>query len=296
MISIIIPTFNKASRLKVCLYFLSKIRTDYKMEIIIVDDGSNDDTDNIIREQINSFDKKCNIKIIKIINSGRAYARNIGVMNATYDILLFLDDDMIINKQIIESHIKLHNNSKMVVRGKILHLPYMKAFIDPCILPNCNMKLKEIYANMAIDFNRNIDKNYLLFNKYSKESKFEKLVHRCVLNDNYFKWLCFSGANTSMKKELFYSVGGFDCNFQKTWGCEDIELGYRLNMKSTVKFVYDASNISFHLDHFRPNYLEEHKINMEYFLNKYGDKRLEYLSMYFQELINEKQLYEVGKK
>ena len=139
------------------------------MEIIIVDDGSNDDTDNIIREQINSFDKKCNIKIIKIINSGRAYARNIGVMNATYDILLFLDDDMIINKQIIESHIKLHNNSKMVVRGKILHLPYMKAFIDPCILPNCNMKLKEIYANMAIDFNRNIDKNYLLFNKYSKE-------------------------------------------------------------------------------------------------------------------------------
>lgn len=291
MISIIISTFNKSSRLKLCLHFLSNIDVDFATELIIVNDGSIDNTNKIIQEQLKAFDDKISINIINTSNNGRALARNIGAKNATYELLLFLDDDIIIDEETLRSHIKLHSKSTNIVRGKILHLPYMKSFQDPCILPECSPNLKALYKNMLIDLNKSVDSHFEIFKKYCKEAKFEKLIRRAVLDNNYFKWLCFSGANTSIEKKLFYRMGEFDYNFKKTWGCEDIELGYRISRNNNIEFIYNMSCVAYHLDHFRANYFEEHKINMDYFIEKYPDeKNLQYLSMYFQNLITEDEL------
>lgn len=292
MISIIIPTFNKSSRLRLCLYFLSKINIDFNVEVIIVNDGSTDNTDRVVQDQIKGFNNKYNIKIIKTPNKGRACARNIGAQNAQYEIFLFLDDDIILNEDILETHRMLHANSSRIVRGKILHLPYMKSFEDPCVLPSeCNTSLKELYKNMVLDLNKGADSCYRIFQKYSRETKFEKLIRKAVLDNNYFKWLCFTGANTSIEKKLFYHIGEFDCKFKKTWGCEDIEFGYRICLNNKAEFIYDASYAAYHLDHFRANYFKEHQINMDYFIEKYPeDEKLQYLSMYFKNLITENEL------
>ncbi len=87
--SVIIATYNRAAYLRECLNSL--VAQTYKnFETIIVDDGSTDNT----AELINEFASLLNIKYFKIANSGYpAKPRNIAVENAAADWLCFLDSD-----------------------------------------------------------------------------------------------------------------------------------------------------------------------------------------------------------
>lgn len=88
--SIIIPVYNSEAYLKKCLD--SVIAQDYKnYEIIIVNDGSTDDSYKIINEICK---KNSHIKYFDYgSNKGLSYARNYGVSKAKGDYLLFLDSD-----------------------------------------------------------------------------------------------------------------------------------------------------------------------------------------------------------
>ena len=88
-VSIIIPTWNRSSKviraINSCLnqtYFIN--------EIIIVDDGSSDDTKEII---LNLQSQHPNIKYVYQANQGSQKARNNGIKNATSDLIGFLDSD-----------------------------------------------------------------------------------------------------------------------------------------------------------------------------------------------------------
>ena len=87
--SVIIPTYNRSSDLNRCLNEL--IFQDFKnFEIIIIDDGSTDNTRDIVFQ----FEDKLNINYIKIKNSGGpAKPRNIGIDNSKGKYLCFLDSD-----------------------------------------------------------------------------------------------------------------------------------------------------------------------------------------------------------
>jgi len=89
-VSIIIPTHNRASLLPRAINsVLTQTYTNF--EIIIVDDGSNDNTQQVCQNFIN---ENQNIKYIKNENSvGGAEARNIGMRQAKGEIIAFLDDD-----------------------------------------------------------------------------------------------------------------------------------------------------------------------------------------------------------
>jgi glycosyltransferase involved in cell wall biosynthesis len=87
--SVIIATYKRAEYLKECLASLV-IQTYKNFETIIVDDGSTDNTPDIVCE----FTSLLNIKYLKILNSGYpGKPRNIAVKKASADWLCFLDSD-----------------------------------------------------------------------------------------------------------------------------------------------------------------------------------------------------------
>lgn len=90
MVSIIIPTYNREEYIERAV--LSILRQTYdRYEIIIVDDGSTDHTQEVI-ERI-AEKEKC-IRYIKLEqNQGVAHARNVGMREAAYDYIAFLDSD-----------------------------------------------------------------------------------------------------------------------------------------------------------------------------------------------------------
>ncbi len=86
--SIIIPTFNGASRIGHCLDSLMEQTTGQNVEILVVDDGSTDNTANVVRGY-------SSVRLITQANAGPASARNRGAMEAQGQILLFTDDDCV---------------------------------------------------------------------------------------------------------------------------------------------------------------------------------------------------------
>lgn len=87
-ISIIITVYNKEKYIDKCIK--SVINQTYKdLEIIIINDGSNDESEKYIKKYI--YDKR--IIYIKQCNSGVAIARNNGIQKATSEYIYFLDGD-----------------------------------------------------------------------------------------------------------------------------------------------------------------------------------------------------------
>lgn len=86
-ISIVIITFNKREMLRRSLIHIYQHENKFN-EVVLVDNGSNDGTPQMIR---NKFSK---VKLIQLHqNKGVTEGRNIGAMNAEYDLLFFYDDD-----------------------------------------------------------------------------------------------------------------------------------------------------------------------------------------------------------
>lgn len=109
-ISIIIPTYNSAIYLNRCIK--SILNQTYKnIEIIIVDDGSNDETENFVKE--NYYDLK-NVKYIKQHNSGVSVARNKGIKIANGKFIFFIDADDTIDKFAIENLIKEYDDTCLI--------------------------------------------------------------------------------------------------------------------------------------------------------------------------------------
>ena len=77
-VSIIIPTYNSEKYLKRCINSICN-QTYKNIEIIIIDDGSTDDTFNICEEYAKWDDR---IKIIHKKNEGVSVARNRGIISA----------------------------------------------------------------------------------------------------------------------------------------------------------------------------------------------------------------------
>lgn len=89
-ISIIIPVYNAEKYLKKCIDSVINQNVESK-EIILVNDGSIDNSQEIIDEYVAKYPDM--IKAIKQENAGQAVARNVGIENASGEFLAFLDSD-----------------------------------------------------------------------------------------------------------------------------------------------------------------------------------------------------------
>lgn len=109
LISVIVPIYNVEKFLERCLN--SIIEQSYEnIEIILVDDGSKDNSGKIC-DLYAKKDKR--IKVFHIENKGVSNARNIGARNANGNYLLFVDADDTINVNMIEKMYNILNREQV---------------------------------------------------------------------------------------------------------------------------------------------------------------------------------------
>ena len=96
-ISVIIPVYNTEKYVEKCLESLAKQEMK-DFEVIIVNDGSTDNSENVIKNYMQS--SKLNIKYLEKENGGLASARNYGVEKASGKYISFLDSDDYLEKNL----------------------------------------------------------------------------------------------------------------------------------------------------------------------------------------------------
>lgn len=99
-ISIIIPVYNDEDTIGECLRSLSK-QTVKPLEIIVVDDGSEDDSKLKIKNEKLKL-KKQNLLLLEQKHQGPGIARNLGAKRAKGGILVFVDGDMTFESNFLE--------------------------------------------------------------------------------------------------------------------------------------------------------------------------------------------------
>jgi dolichol-phosphate mannosyltransferase len=117
-ISVIIPIFNLASRIS---YSLKKIEQAVELahnnyELIVVNDGSTDNTLTILRD-IAKTDQHLHI-ISYTPNRGKGYAVKQGVLHSQGDAVVFLDGDLDISPDLIKDYVERLSTSDLVIASK----------------------------------------------------------------------------------------------------------------------------------------------------------------------------------
>ncbi len=136
--SIIIPTYNRASFIEKTIRSVLN-QTYQNFELILVDDGSTDNTEEIVK---NIDNKKINY--YKIKNSERGFARNFGTLHSSGGYITFLDSDDVL----LPNHFSnAHESITKYNHPPFLHLGYEIVNSDNVVLFNIN-KLE----NDNIDF------------------------------------------------------------------------------------------------------------------------------------------------
>ena len=97
-ISIIIAIYNRKDELFELLNSLSH-QTDTGFEVIVVDDGSQVD----LNPTISLFEESLHIQLFRKQNGGPGLARNYGAKRAKNEWLVFLDSDVIVEKNYVEN-------------------------------------------------------------------------------------------------------------------------------------------------------------------------------------------------
>lgn len=133
--SVVVPTYNSGEMIIHCLRsLLNQTAAPSSYEIVVVDDGSTDETPEIIKGF--SQEAPCLLKYIRQENAGRARARNAGILAARGRIIIFLDSDMIVRREFVAAHLSAHNRQGLIVHGPVINTSKLT---DP------NAKPKNVY-------------------------------------------------------------------------------------------------------------------------------------------------------
>ncbi len=208
-ISLIIPSYNPALKLPQTLDALI-VQSKLIDELIIVVDKKN--YSNEVKSMLETYSSRFNLRILIQDISGRGRSRNKGAESSNGDILMFLDDDMLAEKDLIEKHIQYHSN-------------------NPGIIVSGNGYRKPEDSNYSFgDFLINMEKGW-------KESS---LVAGDVTLDKFN----FTACNMSLPKKIFEQLGGFDIQFTDS---EDFDFAIRAYYKG-IRIVYDRMVLAWHND------------------------------------------------
>ena len=231
MISIIIPCYNAEKTIKRCLE--SVISQTYKnIEIVIINDGSIDKTDSIIKKYINDN----RIKYYNRSNHGIGKTRNFGIKEATGEYITFLDSDDYLPNDAIDNLYKLAQKNKLdlvvsdyyvdnknIKSEKIKSFPITNVKKNPNLIFDINLapwnKLykKELIENIKFEENLKYEDAPFVIEsiiKAKRIGKLDKETYYYVVNPNsettirderifdIFKILDIIGRLVENKKEL----------------------------------------------------------------------------------------------
>lgn len=236
--SIIIPTYNRAEYLNHLLYSL-RDQTLSSFEVIVCDDGSTDNTAEIISRHIASLD----INYIKLSNSGGpAYPRNVGIKNAKYEWLCFLDSDdlwatnkleilskyLSVSKKMIYCHPvsviggKSNENSVIGKYSRGIFLSHFKSLIyNGSQVVNSSVCINKKFISKSDYFNTNkeyhgIEDYVFLLNLTNKGFHIRNIPHNLGSYRLHENNISINTNSQLDKLSLYFSRKPFnDCNYSK---------------------------------------------------------------------------------
>ncbi len=175
--SIIIPTWNTAKITQKCIKSIDKYIPNN--EIIIVDNGSSDETIDILKNL-----KIPNIKYVLLDNNyGFAKANNIGLKSATSEYIVFMNSDIeLIDKTLLEMINYLKKNKKIGLIGP--------KFLNPDMSPQASVFPPQTCLNAFKEFwlCRNAYSKYIP--KSDKPSLVSFISGGCIaINKKYFEYI-----------------------------------------------------------------------------------------------------------
>lgn len=277
-VSVIMPTYNKALYLDLTLAGFS-IQDFLNFELIIVDDGSTDSTNEIVNKYFN----KINIKYLYQNNRGRSCARNKALEMAGSKYIIFNDDDRIPEPGFISAH---HN--LLMADSDMINIGYKRVVLSYYI--DDKLTFKYIPRDLLLSFiRRDPDKigrlssynNKLLFSSDDIINSFDKTINEWHLFDSPDNncdiineltgincgWVVSTTGNMSLSLEKNSNIR-FDENY-KGWGVEDNDFSYQLALNG-YRFQFSQKIVNYHQIHPRNDgELEEMKQNLNYFCNKF---------------------------
>lgn len=193
--SIIIPSYNQAESLNKLLLELSQI-VDKNWEVIVVDDGSVDQT----RLIINNFQSTTlNLRYLRQEHLGPASARNLGAKKAKGEYLIFFDVDVLPHKK---------------------SLFFLKKYL---------IKHPEIYVVSGMWSKTQKSKSF--FSQYKALRDWCFFFHESRKKGLYY----FTPRVAAIKRSLFLKIGGFNTKFNKP-DLESLEFSYRVEKLSPIGF------------------------------------------------------------
>lgn len=212
-ITIVVPTYNRRELLQTAINSLR--RQSYppdRYEILIISDGCTDGTDEVYKNPLAA--PLTRLLRQEVEGFGLSAARNFGLREAQGTLVMFLDDDMVADEKLAESHVKAHAqlDENVAVCGRV------KLAAELPDTPFCQIILGDICR---------------LFADNVKEPRF--LTYHMALS-----W------QTSFKRTALERVQGYDETF-RCYGWEDIEFSYRATQQG-LRFYYEPQAISFHND------------------------------------------------
>jgi glycosyltransferase involved in cell wall biosynthesis len=147
LVSIVVPIYNIESFVTECIE--SIINQSYKnIEIILVDDGSTDNSGDICDKYV-SIDNR--IKVIHKKNGGLIHARKVGLELSTGEYILYIDGDDWIEKDLIQYYVTHINNADILIAP---HMENLAGRIEilvnniPSGFYNKNKLISEVYPKM----------------------------------------------------------------------------------------------------------------------------------------------------
>ncbi|MCE7981230.1 MAG: glycosyltransferase [Caldilinea sp. CFX5] len=206
-ISIVLPTYNRLAQLQRVLAGLSA--QSYPLtafEVVIVADGATDGTNDFLQ----SYSGPLQVRSFVQPNGGAAAARNRGLQMAQGELIIFLDDDVTPEPQLVAEHVATHQQQQgdVVVLGPMLTPPDVT--LKPWVRWEQAMLYKQ-YADIAAG-------------RWAPTAR------------------QFYTGNASVAHRHLLAVGGFDTTFRRA---EDVELAYRLADRG-LTFLFNDQAIGYH--------------------------------------------------
>lgn len=199
--TIIIPTYNGAHKVVNALQSLVG-QSCPPDEILVVIDGSTDDTKSIIEER--KFDLP-QLRIIEQKNEGRAGVRNRGAREALKELLIFMDDDMVVP----EDWVKFHQQH---------HLKFPGSFVSG--------RLDQMHTDGPLTE----------FGKFEnwQNGRWNKDIRNSELGEIQLSNPYITANNFSVMKQDFIDMGMFDARLKDA---EDYDLAVRARLKNKSIFL-----------------------------------------------------------